>query len=91
MKLTRLQAAMMDRDYVDVEHDQALALAAEYAKEHTKAFVVAGAVPMGFGPVAEEDLPEMRATFDSFAAAVQRPSTLVTTYRVRPDEQLEAA
>ena len=74
-----------------LDHDQALDLARQYAQEHGKPFVVVGSAGMGFGPVAEEDLPEMRATFDSFAAAVRRPSTLVTTYRVRPDGNLEAA
>jgi|GEM_PF-2989884 len=74
-----------------LDHDQALDLARQYAQEHGKPFVVVGSAGMGFGPVAEEDLPEMRATFDSFATTVRRPSTLVTTYRVRPDGQLEAA
>ena len=74
-----------------LDHDQALDLARQYAQEHGKPFVVVGSAGMGFGPVAEEDLPEMRAIFDSFAAAVARPSTLVTTYRVRADGGLEAA
>jgi len=78
-------------EFPGLDHDQALDLARQYAEEHGKPFVVVGSAGMGFGPVAEEDLPEMRATFDSFAAAVRRPSTLVTTYRVRPDGQLEAA
>jgi hypothetical protein len=81
---------MHDQDFPTLDHDQALDLARQYAKEHGKPFVV-GSAGLGFGPVAEEDLPEMRATFDSFAAATQRPPTLVTTYRVRPDGQLEAA
>lgn len=80
-----------DEEFIGIEHDQALALAGEYAREHGKPFVVVGTVGMGFGPVAEEDLAEMRETFDSFAAATARPRALVATYRVRPDGATEAA
>lgn len=78
-------------DYVKLDHGQALDLAAQYAREHGKPFVVVGTADLGFGPVAEEDVAEMEATYSSFAAAVARPSSLVKTVRVCPDGQLEAA
>lgn len=53
--------------------------------------MVVGTADLGFGPVAEEDVAEMEATYSSFAAAVARPSSLVKTVRVCPDGQLEAA
>ncbi len=78
-------------EFPGLDHDQALNLARQYAREHGKPFVVVGTVGMGFGPVAEEDLSEMRATFASFSAATSRPPVLVTTYRVQPDGHMEAA
>lgn len=81
---------MRDEDFIGVDHDQALDLAARYAREHGKPFVVVGTPREGFGAVAEEDMAELRATFAGFAAATGRPPVLVTTYRVTPDGALQA-
>ncbi len=77
-------------DFPGIEHDQALALACAYAREHSKPFLVVGMVHLGFGACAEEDLSAIRAACDDFAAKTGH-APLVTTYRVRPDGQLEAA
>lgn len=87
----REEDTMRDEEFIGVDHDQALLLAVEYAREHGKPFVVVGQAGHGFGVVAEEDLAEMRETLAGFAAATARPPVLVTTYRVAPDGALQAA